>query len=367
MAVFGPNFYPGQSGSTVTTFTIDASNDGIAYILSIEEDATITAIVVRQGTVTGTSPVYKIGFQTLTTAGIPDGTFTGGGSEESVTFTPTAGNDSTAQVHTLDNSKAVSRGDLICIVIAYSSGTIDGGNNSSFARTASTQLVSVAGFPYSATEAAGTWARQDDSPFVIMRSSTKSYGNCWDTTTAVVLQDDTDPDEAGVAFTVPSGVTTNYQVVGLSLRADFNNVSTSVIHTYSLYSDTTLLQSIALTGTIISSTSSENQWIMFDEEILSTLVPGTEYILAIKTSSTVANLNLRTYEYLTSGDLRAAAGSASEALSLRWMTPSYVTRNNGGAWTAVTTRIFPLVPMISTMTASAGGGLKLAGTGGLAG
>ncbi len=158
---------PRDNGANFANFVLDSTTDSWAVIFDLEEAATITTVLVRQGAVTGTAPTYTIGIQTKAANGEPDGTYLGGGSENSVTFQPTGANDGTILALVLDNSIAITRGQspMLCVVISYSSGTIDGSNNCSFSRAIS-GITDRFGMPYVAVEDSGTWTLHDDFPLI---------------------------------------------------------------------------------------------------------------------------------------------------------------------------------------------------------
>ena len=337
-----------NSGNTFISQTLDASNDGVAFAMFMPQADTITSLGVRVATIAGTSPTYKIGFQTLGTDGVPDGTYLGGGSEQSGTFAPSA---TGMQYVTLDNSRTVTRGELVCVVVEYDSGTIDGSNNVSI--TYSSDAIALAatgtmGMPYSLAQTSGAWTVHDDSPCVGLRSATASYGHAVDEVTLVTVDNDTTPDELGVAFTLPSGTCDSYQVVGVCGRLD-NNITTVTSNlTITLYEGTTVLQQVAITGNKWSTTGIEFGLYAFDEVTLSTLSPGTQYVIGLHSDNNTESLVVRHADYLTQGDLQ---GDYSNFGGLDCYA---ATRTQPGSWTVTTTRMSTLTPVIIDMTTSGG-------------
>ncbi len=328
-------------------FALDGTTDGIGTVFQAEVGLTITQVGVRQGVVTGTAPTYKIGFQGIGADGNPNGTWEGGGSEQSTTFTPTAGNDGTFQWFTLDNAKTVTRGEFLALVVEYSSGTINTSNHCTF--TLATRKFGLGSelFPYGITESAGVWTKDDDGPIYGYRSSTATYGQVINDETVLTIDDDATPDESGLAFTMPSGACTSYQVVGLYGFLDWDGGTGDTL-TYSLYQDTTLLQQSTLVGERTSSVSNELYWLIFDETTLSSLSPGTEYILALKSSSTTAAINLITTDYPVAQD---ATGSA---FKLQKFSPRRAERTDSGAWSFNATIVPDLSPLVIDLVTSAG-------------
>jgi hypothetical protein len=132
----------GGGSVSFTNFTINSSAgtaDIVVWCFQADTTDAITDLGFRYGARTGTPPTYRISLQGASTSGIgPDGTVLGGGSPASQTFTPPADTSINGlwQWKTLANSYTPTRGQFLCSVIEYSSGTIDGSNNSSFTKEA---------------------------------------------------------------------------------------------------------------------------------------------------------------------------------------------------------------------------------------
>lgn len=162
-----PNFFyldpglmtAGSSGFTVTT--LSSTTLKVAWKFTVPNDVStaITKVLFRYGTRTGTPPTYRVSLQSLNASGFPDGTVLGGGSPASTTFTPPADTswNATIQELTLDNSYLATPGQMLSIVIDYSSGTVDASNCGSFSRSVSDWTnISRQGFPVAATYS-GSW------------------------------------------------------------------------------------------------------------------------------------------------------------------------------------------------------------------
>lgn len=122
-----PPFFEAYSTST-TTFTLDGSSDKVGWVFSMPEAATITGMRFAISGIGGTPPTYKGGLQGVS-SGVPDGTYLGGGSPASATFTPVGGDASTVYDLTFDNSYTCTAGELMSAIVEYSSGTIDASND----------------------------------------------------------------------------------------------------------------------------------------------------------------------------------------------------------------------------------------------
>lgn len=345
---------PITSSAVFVNHVVDAAGDGVAFVIDVEEAATIDTILVRQGVVTGTAPTYIAAFETKDAAGVPDGTILGGGSPNSVTFQPTAGNDGTILALTLDNSITVTRGQvpLLCITIRHSSGTINGSNNSTFTVSINA-IASGAGLPYplSQDDPAG-WTRRDDYPIWGMRSASRSYGFPLEAITALAGDAVDDPDEFGTAFTFLDGTVESFTVGGMQALMGTRAPGDTDTTSFFLYTDTTVEQQKDVDGDF-SSASIEWYEAIFSDATLTVLTPGTEYILAVRTDSTTQVIDTVRYDFATSGDADAASLIGGAALAM-----GYVSRVNAGAWSAPNyAQILLMFPMLKDLTEPSGGGL----------
>lgn len=169
-----------DTASAATNHTVDASNEGLAWAFQARAASPISKIWFRYGSRTGTPPTYRVSLQSLGTTGLPDGTVLGGGSPASATFTPPADTswDGLGQWITLDNTYTPAEGEVLCVVVEYSSGTIDGSNNSSFTRSVSNLIGTSIQFPYSMTNTGGTWSKFSGSaaPCFAIEDAVGIYG-----------------------------------------------------------------------------------------------------------------------------------------------------------------------------------------------
>ena len=205
---------------------VDASNEGVAFVFSSQTTDAVTKLFFRYGSRTGTPPTYIIGIEGVDASGNPDGTVKGGGSPASATFTPPADTswDGLGRWITLDNSYAPSLGETLCLTIRYSSGTIDGSNNSSFTRAISGTLQSPA-MPYYVTNSAGSWSKsinQQMSPSGYATASKRygflGYGN-W------VTHTNTSGRRQACAFTMPTAFGSTYSPSGFLCFGRFGSAA----------------------------------------------------------------------------------------------------------------------------------------------
>lgn len=201
----------------VTNHTVDASNEGVAFAFMSETSSAITKLWFRYGLRAGTPPTFRISLQSLGTTGLPDGTVLGGGSPASATFTPPADTtwDGLGQWITLDNSYTPTAGQILCSVIEYSSGTIDGSNNSSFTRSFNGLQSTATGIPFVLTNTSGTWSKLPTSsaPFAYGTASTKHGFPAVGTYTTT---QSTSGRRSACGITLPTSLGTTFSPAGFS-------------------------------------------------------------------------------------------------------------------------------------------------------
>lgn len=273
-----------------TTFQLDANNDAVEFIFQADEADTITHLGFRYGARTGTPPTYRISLQGVDASGFPDGTIKGGGSPASATFTPPASTawDGTWQWVALSNAYTCTRGELLAMVIDYSSGTIDGSNRSSF-----TVLVTMFSdrtmFPYSIQNAATVRTKQQACPPFGYKSSTHIYGIPIETTVATTFTNGSTPDERGLFFEIPTDWCSTYKVVGMQWRGTSQSAAGTVLIQL-LQTDGTVLQDVTMDSdqTAANAANSATHRARFNESSLATLTAGTRYYLTIAPQENVA-------------------------------------------------------------------------------
>jgi hypothetical protein len=119
-----PIHWPGILGqvsggpSLGTVATIDAAGEYVSYIICAKEDMTISHVSFRAGTATG-SPNVVVSIEGVDASGLPDGAATYGGSASAATLV----SSNTNPVIALGGSATVTKGQVFCVKIAYSSGT----------------------------------------------------------------------------------------------------------------------------------------------------------------------------------------------------------------------------------------------------
>ena len=323
-----PGFNLAGSGAA-TNFSMDAATDQLEFIIQAEEAGSVTKLAYRYGARTGTPPTYKISLQGVTD-GLPDGTIKGGGTPASVTFTPPADAsiDGLWQEQALANAYTCSRGELLAVVIAYDSGTVDGSNFSSFTQTDGFSLnSSIEGFPYVISNNAGVRTRQAARPVFGYLMGATVFGNPNQAAFAsAAFTSATTPDEIATRFIIPTGWFNTYKLAGVDIRT--NNPATGKTIKVQLYDGTTVLQTITWDSDNGQAFNNRVWRVYFPETTLTALQAGSVYRIGFQPQDAAGNW---TFSGLT---VAANADWAAYPLGTDWY---YSHRSDGGAWTDVTT------------------------------
>ncbi len=331
-----PVDFQGGFGS-IATFTLNQSTDAIEYIFQVPPGAasyTITRLGFRQGTLTGTAPIFRVSLQGVAAAtGRADGTIKNS-TNAFVLYTPTGGNNSTWQWVTLGATYAASPGEFLAMVIDYSSGTIDGSNNCTFTTDLSNTLAC---FPnrWTVDNSVGTRAQ---SLFVMgWGTAGTAYGAPLSTISALSFNSGSTPDEWACRFLAP---TTN--VIGFRYLSG-GSVTAGTTITFALYSGTSVLQNVTIDTDFFIQSRTDSFY--FDEASLSTLTIGNAYYLGMAPGS-ASNQGLACLDVVANADLAAyALGVDCYAAS----------RTDAGAWTDLNTRRLWLEPILGGSGGTTGG------------
>lgn len=312
--------YPGNTAAAFQSWTLDSTSAKVGFVFHAEEDATITHVGFRYTLRTGTPPTYKAGLQGVSVStGYPDGTYLGGGSPASGTFTPPADTswDATWVWIALDNSIAVTRGQVLGLVVEHSAGTCDASNKSSITFTVSSGESSM---PYSIY---GTWGRVTNYSVFGYKSASKVYGYpCVTSIDGTERQSDTTPDEFGLKFNLDSDICSTFTVSGVEGTFNYAAGATTLMTLYD--SANTVLQQVTLDHDQMGTAGGRNGRLMFDESTLTTLNAGSLYRLTFSPQSTTAGW----MEY--SHDFESDAG----ALAVPWGGQMcFTSRVDAGSWT----------------------------------
>lgn len=341
--------YPAASGAlSFSSFTLNGSTDKAEVVFQAFEDATITRLGLRVGTITN-SVAWKIGLQGVDVSGNPDGTFLGGGSPASATFNPTSLSWASGDWRwvTLDNSISVARGTRYAWVIEYVSGTL----GSQVLNHYSSGWASASGAPFAITNDAGVRTRQGNAiPIFGYGSSTKAYGFPLKTSTDLNYNSGSTPDEWAMAWNLPTQFGSTYKVAGVRF-GQFRVANTGQTWTMTLYDTdgTTVLQQVQHDSDYWDGTTSvRGSTFLFDESTLSTLNAGSNYKISFLPDNASINLRPQYYDVDAAADWDAWPGGQNF-----WVESQ---TNGSGSWTPLYTRRFNCDLLIDDITAPSGGG-----------
>lgn len=329
---------------------VDASNEGVAWACQAEDALAITHIGFRYGARTGTPPTYICGLESINmTTGDPDGTYLGGGTPASATFTPPADTtwDGLWKWIALTNTYTPTVGQRICATVRHSAGTIDATNYSSF----TTHLNSVTGenrtsHPYALRNTAGTWAKQISIPVYGLRNVSNRHGNPIEAT-YITASASTVGHRRALEFQLPTGSCTSFTVRGIKLAGSIAN-AVGKNPVFGLWSASGVLQSITLDSDAMNTPGSLNNQMeyYFDESPLSTLTPGTTYYIGYEVADAVnGQIIVAGIQCGEANDLLAYPGGPA------WRLATY----DGASWTSLTT-VRPYAELIlGDVTGGSGG------------
>lgn len=346
----GGHFYFPNTTPAFSNHVVDAATEGIAGVFRAFTADPITHLGFRYGVRTGTPPSYAATIESLVaTTGLPDGTDIGGGSPTSAIFTPPADTtwDGLYQWIALTNAWTPAVAQEFCATIRYSSGTIDGSNNSSFTRDVSA-IAPAMTYPTPITNSGGTWTRTTLQSVMAYRTASGRYGFPLE-----AIYNTRSASTAGLRvagkFTLPSGITTTCTLRGFKFSGSIASATGKAPIAGLWNAAGTVLQNVTLDSDIpVSATSPYKCYddILFDESSLTALSPGTAYYIGLEVADAV-NAGV-----LINGlQMNAAADMGSLPLG----TSAYLSNWDGAAWTD-NTLVRPFIELIlDDMTAASGG------------
>ena len=331
--------------ASVPAFTaahpIDATTDECSWVFRAKKALTITTVLVRIASITGTPGTARIGIQSVSaTTGAPTGTWLGGTATGYATVT-SYGTAATFLVCTLAESVTVARGQRFAVVIdPQATGTWDASNLITVTYSVSGGMMTRV--PYAVLNGVKTATTLG---CVAVRTASETIGYAIETLPTFTPTTATTPDEIALKFAVASATCSTYQVVGARITANWTASRTFTLILYD--SDgTTVLQNVDIdTDEAIAGQGSHD--FFFDEPTLVTLNPGTPYRLSILAAATSAGV-FSTWTTPTSGDM---GGITPQTCQLS-------TRTDAGAWTDTATQAPCIQALISDMTVAAAGGLS---------
>jgi hypothetical protein len=343
-----PIGYPGivysfpASATLGTVATIDAAGEYVSYIFSAREDMVISHVGFRAGTSTG-SPNVIVSIEGVDTSGLPDGAATYGGSASAATLV----SSNTNPLIALGGAATVTKGQVFCVKIAYSSGTSqiiqDLGNAAS--------MIGATGLPYRVLNTGTpTKSTNANNPLIALGSSATTFYNVPGTmpisNLAGAAFNNTNSAKRGLKFTPPM----NCRAIGLRFWA----VNSTGDYNAGIYDVT----GAGVGGSVTAFDGDQNSngtggitYVYFDTPV--TLTRATAYYAAIEPSS-ATNANMPVYTLPTS-DYFTATPAGSTAVYSAFATSS---------WTDSTTQL-PFLDVIidqvddGTGSGSGGGGQRV--------
>lgn len=338
---------PPISVQSQTNLALNASDAALAVAFSPATNDAITHLGFLYGVRTGTPPTYRISLQGLDATGVPDGTVLGGGAPASATFTPPADAtwNSTWRWVALDNSFTPTRGvPILSMCIEHSAGTIDGSNNSSFARNYGFNAGSTFGIlPYIITKASGgAFIKQTAMiPIYGYRTAANRYGII--ATGGGVSTIGTNGHRAVAHLTLPAGWSDTHKLkgakIGITPPAAGNEFIVGLWDAAG-----SAIQSATYDSDHLAAIANRIVECYFDEASLTALSFGTKYYLGIERVAASCAL---TYTDVDEADNRLAWPLESSIGLATW---------NGSAWAEDNTVYPSVVPLFDDITEPAGGG-----------
>ncbi|VTR96995.1 unnamed protein product [Gemmata massiliana] len=335
---------------TASSASMNAATASAAWFFQSETTDPIVALAIRRTSGPGVVPTYRISLQGVDASGNPDGTIKASGNASN-TFA--GGTTTLNQVTwlTLTSSYALGLGEKLCIVLEYSSGTIDGSNNMLVVGTCTSGTGGPTKYPNAATGASGVYTRSAGTPFYGYRTATKTYGTPINGALTQNINSGATA-EAGAKFSVFSGASGTYTIK----RARFCFATTVAAKTLTctLYQgggagDTTALASVDLDTDSIVNPSTAMLDFVFDDSPLPALNFGDTYRVAVSTPD-ASNETMVGFIVTSASDMQGLAWGQNFTLSTR----------AGGNWTDTgTSRLFCEV-ILGDITFASGGASNVA-------
>lgn len=322
-------FANSAQNSTIVTqgnAAVTSANHSAAFVFQAPKDGNINKILVTIGTVSGSCTI-EARLETVSGTN-PSGSLAG----TNTNGTQAVSNNTTYAV-TLTASKAVTKGDILAIVIKYSAGT-----------TINVKTVNAyqqSKYPYGLFNTGGTYATAatpvvspgyDDGTYAVIPPIVPAVA------TATTYNSGSTPDERGNYFTLPQGA----RATGIWIA--YQNSATSADFTLKLYDSdgTSVLASVAMDADTLFGTSGGMMYVHFTSRV--TLLANTAYRITVLATTANDNAWVR-FQALNTAVMGAFPGGAN------WYGTS---RTDAGAWTEVTTDWYPMGLLVDGIDSGAG-------------
>jgi hypothetical protein len=340
------------SSTGSTNFSMDGASDRAAIVFIAQETMTATGIMLRLGTITGTTPTYQVAIQGVTTSGVPDGSDISG---STATFSPSSLSwaNNTNRWITISGA-SLTAGTAYAIVLTYSSGTINGSNFASFAMVPTNASHALANLPYHLTDnSVGTYTKVGSNswPFFGLRKSTSTWGGTlWSSNASLSIT--TAGHRVAQKFVWPTDYGASLAVRGMTVGAMAHQAAGS--YTYAIWNAAgTAIASVVVDTDLSGTTGTGRHFTVFFTSP-ATLTAGTTYYAGVENTGGTIEPAPRHFGHVDARDLEAYEFGSASCMS-QW---------NGSAWSDTTTSIFGVELHLSDITVASGGGLLYAPVGG---
>lgn len=337
--------------SANTSYLIDAATEKVAFRVQAPKTGNLGAVKFRLGTVT-TGDTLKVSFQDAGASGDPDGT-----PDQYRTIVVANTDDDrwvVTGVLTADGTdggakRSVTRGDWFFVVIEFNS-FVAGNLNIQGA----SKPVPIGNGAYG-DHNTGTWVKNalafcgivyyDDNSFAYTPTCSPTVSQATNS-----LNTGTTPDEVALKFQVPVEVSCS----GAWVMCDLDGEASIILYAAD---GTTVLASATFLSAERADTAVRQMEFLWGADV--TLAAATVYYLAVK-PTTATSLTVRYVDVPSAGDMDALPGG---------QTCIWSQRTDGGAWADTTTKRLKAAVMLNKVhdgVGGGGGGLRMAGHGGLA-
>ena len=354
----------GGAITAATNIPINGTGDIQVWICQADEDMTITQVgchvTTRTGSPGNTATGLRLGITYIdATTGFPtntptptwaNATFSGAAGTAYQEFNATTGiTQNQNLIATLITPVTITRGTVFGICADANAGTWVSGSDFINIRTGFVSTYPSYNFPYSTGILTGGSNVDNtvDCPTFLYRSSTKTYGQPYETVASLNNNSGSTPDEYGMYFRFATGTTSAYQISGVRLgclvAANFDVI---------LYdtNGTTVLASVTADVDIQNQATHGAYNYLFTGTTLPTLTAGSYYRLVVRPSTATAMGPVQYFTFRTDADKTAILGAADDV--------QYTSRTNGGAWTQDTNRLFAMQAIVVALdTGTATGGM----------
>ena len=347
----------GTPMSSTSEFVLNTTSTtavtGFGWVFRVTENVTITSASFLCSAKVGTPGTLTGGLKLVnTTAGTVTPDTTSWLGTNTVFGTATSFTSGSWVTITFGSSYTAQRGEILCFWIQPSSGTWDALNSISCKRSY-TNVQTLDRAPYTIQANGSTTVSKIavTAPCFMYHTSTKSYG--WPFTSATdigaAINSTTTPDEFGLRFRLPSSSCSSFSVAGVLVSGLLGTGDWDLV----LYDSdgTTELQNVTIDKDQIYNAASYSHQIYFNETTLSSLLPNTYYRVTLRPTSST---NMGTTHYFTLKSAADRIALVDQAADINWCE-----RTDAGAWTDTTTQLPVMQLIITDMTGSAAGGIKV--------